>query len=103
MDAALRLLLPPSLAGALVNFAALICGRVPVNLNYTLTSEGVASCARQCSIQTVITSRAFLERVKIDVPGRAILLEDTVSNPGTGKKVRALLSALLLPASMCRR
>ena len=97
------ILLPPSLAGALVNFAALICGKVPVNLNYTLTSEGVASCARQCSIQTVITSRAFLERVKIDVPGRAILLEDAVSNPGTVEKVRALFSALLLPASMLVR
>ena len=43
------ILLPPSLAGALVNFAALLCGKIPVNLNYTLSSEGIASCARQCS------------------------------------------------------
>jgi len=97
------ILLPPSLAGALVNFAALICGKVPVNLNYTLTSEGIASCARQCSIQTVITSKAFLEKVKLEVPGRSILLEDAVSSPGVGEKLRALLSAWLLPASMLVR
>jgi acyl-[acyl-carrier-protein]-phospholipid O-acyltransferase/long-chain-fatty-acid--[acyl-carrier-protein] ligase len=97
------ILLPPSLAGAVVNFAALMCGKVPVNLNYTLSSEGIASCARQCSIQTVITSKAFLERVKIDVPGKAILLEDVVATVGSGEKLRALLSAWLLPASMLVR
>ena len=77
------ILLPPSLAGAVVNFAALLRGKVPVNLNYTLSSEGIASCARQCSIQTVITSKAFLERVKIEVPGKAILLEDVAANLGS--------------------
>ena len=30
------LLLPPSVPGALVNFAALLAGKVPVNLNYTV-------------------------------------------------------------------
>ena len=30
------LLLPPSVPGALVNFAALLMGKVPVNLNYTV-------------------------------------------------------------------
>src|SRR6185295_56950 len=41
------ILLPPSIAGALVNFAALLNGKVPVNLNYTLSSESIASCAKQ--------------------------------------------------------
>src|SRR5688572_10197498 len=97
------ILLPPSLAGAVVNFSALLCGKVPVNLNYTLSSEGIASCASQCSLQTVITSKAFLERVKIDVPGRAILLEDVAAHIGAGDKVKALLSAWLVPASMLVR
>src|SRR5262249_16232759 len=51
------ILLPPSAAGALVNFAALLDGKIPVNLNYTLSSQGIASCGRQCSIETVITSK----------------------------------------------
>ena len=29
------ILLPPSVPGALVNFAAMLAGKIPVNLNYT--------------------------------------------------------------------
>src|SRR5262249_38919033 len=97
------ILLPPSIAGALVNFAALLNGKVPVNLNYTLSNDGVASCARQCSIQTVITSKAFLERVKIEVPGKAVLLEEAAANPSIAEKLKALAGACLLPASLLVR
>jgi len=48
-------LLPPSIPGALVNFAALLAGRVPVNLNYTVSEATIESCLTQCTIQTVIT------------------------------------------------
>jgi acyl-[acyl-carrier-protein]-phospholipid O-acyltransferase/long-chain-fatty-acid--[acyl-carrier-protein] ligase len=97
------ILLPPSLAGALVNFAAMMNGKIPVNLNYTLSSEGIASCARQCSIKTVITSRAFLDRVPIEMPGRTVLLEELPANPGLGERLTALAMAWLLPASMLIR
>src|SRR5579859_1040994 len=59
------ILLPPSVAGALVNFAALLMGKVPVNLNYTLSEEPMASCVLQCKLQTVLTSQAFLDRLKV--------------------------------------
>ncbi len=47
------LLLPPSVPGALVNFAAMLLGKVPVNLNYTLSEGTLASCIQQCGIKTV--------------------------------------------------
>ena len=68
--------LPPSVPGALVNYAALLCGKVPVNLNYTLSESALASCAKQCGLKTVITSRLFLEKVKLTPPGEVIYLED---------------------------
>ncbi len=68
------ILLPPSAAGAMVNFAALLAGKVPVNLNYTASNEVLESCARQCELETVVTSKAFLERVPLQVPGRTLLL-----------------------------
>src|SRR5271155_772585 len=46
------ILLPPSVPGALVNFAALLAGKIPVNLNYTASNETLASCAQQCNLQT---------------------------------------------------
>ena len=73
------LFLPPSVPGALVNYAAFLCGKVPVNLNYTLSEATIAACARQCDIQTVITSRKFLEKIKLTPPGKLIYLEDLAS------------------------
>jgi len=92
------LLLPPSVPGALVNWAAMLSGKVPVNLNYTLAASALASCAQQCGLKTVITSRAFLEKVKLTVPGEVLYLEDLAAKPGPLEKIRALLKAWLLPA-----
>jgi acyl-[acyl-carrier-protein]-phospholipid O-acyltransferase / long-chain-fatty-acid--[acyl-carrier-protein] ligase len=97
------LLLPPSVPGALVNFAALLMGKVPVNLNYTVSEETLASCIRQCGIQTVLTSRAFLEKVKLKVPGQTLFLEEVAAKPGAGEKLCALLSAWLVPVRWLER
>ncbi|MFO1489004.1 MAG: acyl-[ACP]--phospholipid O-acyltransferase [Verrucomicrobiota bacterium] len=97
------LLLPPSVPGALVNFAAMLLGKVPVNLNYTISEEALASCIRQCQIRTVISSRGFLDKVKIKVSGEVVFLEDVAEKPGTGEKVLATLAALLVPAALLER
>ena len=91
------ILLPPSVAGALVNFAALLLGKVPVNLNYTLSDEPMASCVRQCNLQTVVTSQALLDRVKVKIPCRTLLLEETAAQPRLGEKLLALALAWLAP------
>lgn len=72
------LLLPPSVGGALANYAALLMGRVPVNLNYTVSEQTLASCVQQCGLKTVLTSRAFVEKLKLTVPGDVIYLEDVM-------------------------
>jgi acyl-[acyl-carrier-protein]-phospholipid O-acyltransferase/long-chain-fatty-acid--[acyl-carrier-protein] ligase len=96
-------LLPPSIPGALVNWAALLQGKVPINLNYTTSNESLASCARQCQLETVVTSKLFLEKVKIKPPGRIIFVEDLAENPRLSEKLVALLSAKLLPARWLER
>ena len=97
------LLLPPSVPGALVNFAALLMGKVPVNLNYTVSEATLSSCIRQCGITTVLTSRAFLDKVKLKVPSETILLEEVAAQPSSGEKLCALLSAWLLPPGLLER
>jgi acyl-[acyl-carrier-protein]-phospholipid O-acyltransferase/long-chain-fatty-acid--[acyl-carrier-protein] ligase len=89
------LLLPPSVGGALVNFAVLLMGKIPVNLNYTVSEETLNSCIRQCEIETVITSKAFLEKVKLKIPVQTVYLEELVARPGLGEKIVAFFSALL--------
>jgi acyl-[acyl-carrier-protein]-phospholipid O-acyltransferase/long-chain-fatty-acid--[acyl-carrier-protein] ligase len=94
------ILLPPSIPGALVNWAALLLGKVPVNLNYTTSSESLASCALQCELKTVVTSKLFLEKVRIQPPGKIIYVEDLAENPRVTEKLAALLSAKLFPARL---
>jgi len=93
------ILLPPSTAGAMVNFAALLAGKVPVNLNYTASNEVLESCAKQCELETLVTSKAFLERVPLCVPGRTLLLEEIAANPRVPEKFVAFLLAWLLPVA----
>jgi len=97
------ILLPPSIPGALVNWAALLQGKVPINLNYTTSNESLASCARQCGLQTVVTSKLFLERVKIEPPGKIIFVEDLAESPRLSEKLAALFSSKLLPARWLER
>jgi acyl-[acyl-carrier-protein]-phospholipid O-acyltransferase/long-chain-fatty-acid--[acyl-carrier-protein] ligase len=97
-DETVGVLLPPSVGGALANLAAMFAGKVPVNLNYTASQAVVDSCARQAGFTTTITSRAFLEKIKIVPPGKAVYLEDLAEKPGFLERLLALLAALFFPA-----
>jgi acyl-[acyl-carrier-protein]-phospholipid O-acyltransferase/long-chain-fatty-acid--[acyl-carrier-protein] ligase len=85
------ILLPPSIPGALVNYAAMLAGKVPVNLNYTLSDEALASCIAQCKIETVITTKQLLDRIPLKIPCKTVLLEEAAANSRLGEKTAALL------------
>jgi acyl-[acyl-carrier-protein]-phospholipid O-acyltransferase / long-chain-fatty-acid--[acyl-carrier-protein] ligase len=89
------ILLPPSVPAALVNYAAMLAGKIPVNLNYTLPNEALASCAAQCKIETVVTTKLLLDRIPLTVPGRTILIEEAAASPRFGEKLMALLTWIL--------
>jgi acyl-[acyl-carrier-protein]-phospholipid O-acyltransferase/long-chain-fatty-acid--[acyl-carrier-protein] ligase len=97
-------LLPPSVGGALTNYALMLLGRVPVNLNYTSSNEAIASCARQCSLDVVVTSKAFVERCpNMKIPGSTVLLEDALGGPRVSEKLTALALAWLVPVALLKR
>jgi acyl-[acyl-carrier-protein]-phospholipid O-acyltransferase/long-chain-fatty-acid--[acyl-carrier-protein] ligase len=97
-------LLPPSVGGALTNYALMLMGRVPVNLNYTSSNETLASCVEQCGLDLVITSKAFVERFpNMTIPRRTLLLEDALSSPRFSEKLSALTMAWLMPATLLKR
>lgn len=91
------ILLPPSAGGALINFAVTLCGKAPVNLNYTLSQESLDSCIRQCALETVITTRALLDRTKLQIPVKSVLIEQLASQPRAFEKI-ATSMLWLLPA-----
>ncbi|MBI5092578.1 MAG: MFS transporter [Candidatus Hydrogenedentes bacterium] len=96
-------LIPPSVGGALTNIALPLMGKVPVNLNYTSGPESIASSAEQCGIRHVITSRAFLEKLPLQVPGEAIYLEDVKQSVTSSDRIKAILKALFLPVRLLER
>ena len=92
-------LLPLSTGGALANLAAVLAGKVPVNLNYTLSKKALASAIAQAGIGTIITSRGFVRARELALPaGSAFYLEDS-GGPGllAALKARFAPAALLAP------
>ena len=96
-------LLPPSIAGALVNFAAFFAGKIAVNLNYTASVDSISATLRQCGIERVITSAAFLKNVPLQLPCRMLLLEEIAAKPRTSERLVALLAALFAPMALLER
>ncbi|ACM18452.1 (acyl)-sn-glycerol-3-phosphate acyltransferase and acyl-(acyl carrier protein) ligase, major facilitator superfamily domain-containing [Geotalea daltonii FRC-32] len=99
------LLLPPSAGGALANLALSLLGRVPVNLNYTAAEASLRSAIAQCGITTIVTSRAFLEKLPTlpQVEGM-LFLDDIAPTISKGEKLQALIRGRLLPPRLlCNR
>ncbi|SPE22355.1 AMP-dependent synthetase and ligase [Candidatus Sulfopaludibacter sp. SbA3] len=96
-------LLPPTVAGALVNVGVTLAGRVPVNLNFTAGREAMASAMKQCGIRTVVTSKVFLAKAKIEAMDGMVFVEDVLARPGKVAQLRALLMARFAPAFLLSR
>ncbi len=90
------ILLPPTVGGALVNFAASLMGKIPVNLNYTTSESTIIKCMEQAGVTTVVTARAFLEKVPLKLPGM-VLLEEVAAKPKLHEKLMAALMAWTFP------
>jgi acyl-[acyl-carrier-protein]-phospholipid O-acyltransferase/long-chain-fatty-acid--[acyl-carrier-protein] ligase len=92
-------LLPPSVAGVLANLAASIAGKTSANLNYTVGRAGLESAANQAGLQTVLASRQFVDKAKLDLPGgvEILMIEDIARTIRTGSRLAALLIAVAAP------
>ena len=91
-------LLPSSIAGALANIAVLLAGKVPVNLNFTAGQEAMASAIRQCEIRTVLTSRLFLAKARVEKIEGMVFFEEIEKQTTVFQKVRTTLLGFLLPS-----
>ena len=99
------IMLPPSVPSTLLNIAAAMSAKTSVNLNYTAGKDGLESAARQASLKTVVTSRIFLKKAGIELPGNIepIWAEDLGKTIGLGCKLKALLLALFAPTALIEK
>lgn len=94
------ILLPSSCMAAVTNLAVAFAGKVPVNLNFTLSKEAFDSCVKQCNMRTIVTSRIFVEKLGISPAPEMVFLEDMRPQMSPVKAGLYFLSALFLPKRM---
>ncbi|HTH97850.1 MAG TPA: acyl-[ACP]--phospholipid O-acyltransferase [Stellaceae bacterium] len=93
----------PNATGTLVTFLALISqARVPAMLNFSSGVDAMLSCCRAAQIRTVITSRRFIERAKLQAVAdrlgqevHLVYLEDVTRSIGWRAKLGGMISAKL--------
>ncbi|NOT53924.1 MAG: MFS transporter [Deltaproteobacteria bacterium] len=99
-DNMLGLLLPASVAGALGNVAAFMAGKVPVNLNFTAGREAMKAAIQQCDITTILTSRTFLQKAKIEELDGMVFIEDILKEVTAFARVWTAAVAFLTPTRL---
>ena len=104
-QSAVGILLPSSVGGAMVNLAATIAGKTVVNLNFTAGRAGMESAAEQAGLRTVVTSRAFLEKAKLEPPNglEIILIEDVRAAMRRSEAAAATAVAMFAPVRLLER
>jgi acyl-[acyl-carrier-protein]-phospholipid O-acyltransferase/long-chain-fatty-acid--[acyl-carrier-protein] ligase len=94
------LLLPNSVGTALANIAVTLSGRTAVNLNFTAGPASMASAIEQCEIKTVLSSKLFLVKQKIDPMPGVVYIEELIPKFSGVDKAIAFLQSKFLPAGM---
>jgi acyl-[acyl-carrier-protein]-phospholipid O-acyltransferase/long-chain-fatty-acid--[acyl-carrier-protein] ligase len=98
------ILLPPTVPTVLANAALLLARRVPVNLNYTISSEMLNRCIARARIRRVLTSRKAMERFEHLKPeAELVYLEDLKDRVTLVDKLAAAILTWLAPSSFLDR
>lgn len=94
-------LLPTSVGHLVTLFALFRIGVTPAILNFSLGIRSLLDCCETAGIKTVLTSRVFIEKGKLQhlidgLEGRVhiVYLEDVKASATTGNKLSALVSYL---------
>jgi acyl-[acyl-carrier-protein]-phospholipid O-acyltransferase/long-chain-fatty-acid--[acyl-carrier-protein] ligase len=96
-------MLPPTAGAAIVNAALALMGRVAVNLNYTASQSILDLCIERARLRHVISSPAFLARVKLDL-GERLLDAGALKTRATAvDKAVGFLHATVTPLPLLER
>jgi acyl-[acyl-carrier-protein]-phospholipid O-acyltransferase/long-chain-fatty-acid--[acyl-carrier-protein] ligase len=97
-------ILPASAIGSIVNMALMSIGKVPINLNYTLSTSVMTYALNKASIEHIITSQKFISKLEekgfifdADIKNKLIFAEDIGATFTKSQKIATLLKSLLLP------
>lgn len=99
VDENVGVLLPNSAGVAVVFMALQNIGRVPAMLNFSAGPVNVLAAMKAAQVKTVLTSKAFIEKGKLDrlmaaisAEVRVVYLEDVRASISTADKIKGLLA-----------
>ncbi len=92
-------MVPPSVAGAVVNIGLMLIGKIPINLNYSGSQAVIDAAVDRCQIRQVITARKVVEKLKLIPKGTLVHLEDMPAKVGAVDKAWAVLMARVVPVA----
>src|SRR5205823_752998 len=94
-------LLPNSAGVAVVFMALQSIGRVPAMLNFSAGPVNVLAAMKAAQVRTVLTSKAFIEKGKLDklvaaiaAEAHIVYLEDVRTSIGLADKIRGLAAGV---------
>ena len=107
----LGLLVPTSAGGVIANMATLFAGKTLVNLNYTASIDALQAAVEQAQIDTIVTSRRFIEKLAgrglsmeaLLGSSRVIYLEDIKQTISKAELLGRWVMAKILPASVLEK
>lgn len=97
------IILPPGKGGVIANYACIIAGIIPVNINYTSSAAAFSSIIRQSGIKKFITAAAFMKKLpQFPWPHNEniIHLDRTLKNIGVAKIASWVAFARFAPKSL---
>lgn len=90
------ILAEPGAYAALANIAALIAGKRPINIGTSASESAIASIREQCGIYTIITTRQYTARAKLEGKRGFVCIEDMMDEAGALGRGMARLAASTL-------
>ncbi len=95
--------MPSTVGGVLANMAVALSRRVSVNLNFTLHESDLQYVAKDAGLQTVITSKAFVEKKPVNLGVPFLYLEDMKTEITGLDKALAAFAAGFVPDFILER
>ncbi|HJZ58187.1 MAG TPA: phosphopantetheine-binding protein, partial [Gemmataceae bacterium] len=92
------LLLPAAVACDVAFIGLQLAGKLPVVLNWTTGPANLAHAAKVMNLKRVVTSKAFIDRTQVEVPGTQFLfLEEVRADIGRFELLRRLIGVRWFP------
>jgi acyl-[acyl-carrier-protein]-phospholipid O-acyltransferase/long-chain-fatty-acid--[acyl-carrier-protein] ligase len=103
------ILLPPGVGATVANIACVMCGKVPVNLNFTLGRAQLEACIATTGLKTFVTAQALRDKLNEKVSDfpwaameRIIDIADLLKNAPKPRLALSIAAAWALPAVLLR-